>query len=140
MAPWLETSLAPDWTLPDLAGHLDTGAAVLISDHDATPIGAAVVLLDTPGRRDASIPFIGIDPQRRFRGLGGEAGLALERHLRRRFAIERVYAPVPDGRGLAVYFWLRQGYRPLTTADGPGPLAGLTPEARPGIWLLRDSA
>jgi hypothetical protein len=24
----------------------------------------------------------------------------------------RFYAPIPDGRGLAVYFWLRLGYRP----------------------------
>jgi hypothetical protein len=81
-----------------------------------------------------------IDPTRRYRGLGGEAALALERHLRKRFDIEKVYAPIPDWRGLAVYFWLRQGYRPVTFAEAPWPLTGLLIEPRPGIWMLRDSA
>src|SRR3989304_2843722 len=55
-----------------------------------------------PARRPpgaASVPFIAIDPRRRFRGLGGEAALAIERDLRRKLAVDRVYAPVPDGRG-----------------------------------------
>jgi len=87
----------------------------------------------------ACVPFISIEPSRRFRGLGGEAGLALERHLRRRLGVERVLAPVPDGRGLAVYFWLRLGYRPLTASEAPWPLVGLGPEAGSGIWMAREA-
>jgi hypothetical protein len=85
------------------------------------------------------VALLTIAPQRRFVGLGGEAALALEREIRARWGTERVYSPVPDGRGLAVYFWLRQGYRPLQTPEAPWPLAGLGDEARPGIWMLRET-
>jgi GNAT superfamily N-acetyltransferase len=91
-----------------------------------------------PDRASASVPLIAIDPQRRFRGLGGEAGLALERHLGS-LGIERVYAPVPEARGLAVYFWLRLGYRPLSAGDMPGPPAGLDGSPMAGIWMVRES-
>jgi hypothetical protein len=49
-----------------------------------------------------------------------------------------VYAPVPDGRGLAVYFWLRLWFRPLRSAESPGPVIGLVGETRAGMWMLRD--
>jgi hypothetical protein len=89
-------------------------------------------------RLSACIPFLGIEPARRFRGLGGEAGLALERHLRLRSGVRRVLAPVPDGRGLAVYFWLRLGFRPLTTSEAPWPLVGLSPTKVAGIWMASE--
>jgi hypothetical protein len=63
--------------------------------------------------------------------------LTIERHLRGQ-GIERLYAPVPDGRGLAVYFWLRLGYRPLLTPKAPWPLAGLSETPRRGIWMARE--
>ena len=137
--PWLEAALSPDWALADLLPHVEAGRGVLISDGttDET-VGAAVVLLDVPAKQAVSVPFIAIDPSRRFRGLGGEAGLVLERYLRETHGVGAVYAPVPDGRGLAVYFWMRLGYRPLSAADAPGPLVGLTDSTRTGIWLLRD--
>jgi GNAT superfamily N-acetyltransferase len=139
MSAWLETALAPDWRLNDLIAQVKAGNGALISDLDGAPIGAAIARLNEPAAHEATIPLIAIDPARRFRGLGGEAGLALEQHLRRRHAIERFYAPVPDGRGLAVYFWLRLGYRPLLSSESPGALIGLTAESRPGIWLVRDA-
>jgi hypothetical protein len=71
--------------------------------------------------------------------LGGEAGLALERHLRHKLGVERVYAPVPDGRGLAVYFWLRLGFRPLTRSEAPWPLVGLGDESGRGIWMVSEN-
>jgi len=73
----------------------------------------------------------------RYRGLGGEAALAIERRLRDGLAVERVYAPVPETRGLAVYFWLRLGYRPLLPSRAPAPPRFATGAG--GIWLLRDS-
>jgi hypothetical protein len=136
--PWLEAALAPDWTVDDLQHALLTQEGVLISDALGTPVGIAVVQLEAV--KDAvSVPFLGIDPSRRFRGLGGEAGLAIERHLHQRLAATRFYAPIPDGRGLAVYFWLRLGYRPLLATESPGALVGLTANAPAGIWMLRDT-
>ena len=141
MLPWLTLALAPDWVPGVLEAAVQEHEAILISEAaTGDSIGAAVARLDAPTPGAASIPFISIDPGRRYRGLGGEAALALERHLRRRFSIGRVYAPIPDWRGLAVYFWLRQGYRPVTAAEHPWPLAGLTPEPRPGVWMLRAEA
>jgi len=136
--PWLADALAPDWRPADLDRAVEAGGGVLISGVAGEPIGAAVVLLDALVAGAASVPFIAIDPRRRFRGLGGEAALAIERDLRRKLAVDRVYAPVPDGRGLAVYFWLRLGYRPLTRGAAPWPLAGLASESPPGIWLVRE--
>jgi len=139
MQPWLAPSLAPDWPEDALKAATENKSAVLITDAATeTPIGAAVAILNAPIEGTAAIPFISIDPTRRYRGLGGEATLALERHIRRRFDVDNVYAPIPDWRGLAVYFWLRQGYRPVTFTEAPWPLTGLVPEPRPGIWMLRD--
>jgi ribosomal protein S18 acetylase RimI-like enzyme len=136
---WLEAALAPEWTTADFQKNVDAGRGVLVSDADSEPIGAAVVLLGVPDGASASVPLIAIDPQRRFRGLGGEAGLALEQHLRSQLGVERVYAPVPEARGLAVYFWLRLGYRPLSAGEMPGPPAGLDGSPMAGIWMVRET-
>ena len=132
---WLEGALAPEWTLPDLEAALAGGNGVLISDREDAAIGVAVVLRDAPHAGCATLPFLAIDPARRFRGLGGEAGLALDAYLRSQ-GVEKVYAPVPDGRGLAVYFWLRLGFRPLLLPESPGPLIGLSSGPKAGIWML----
>jgi len=136
--PWLDAALSPEWLLQDLVAAVHDHEGVLISDSDGTAIGMAVVFCDSPAPRDATIAFLAVDPARRFRGLGGEAGIELERHLRGRWGFERVYAPVPEGRGLAVYFWLRLGFRPLSSAESPKAPLGLTGESKPGIWMVRD--
>ena len=139
MSAWLAGALAPEWTFEELETALASATGVLISDAEGEAIGMAVVMPDTPAPGCASVPLIAIDPARRFRGLGGEAGIALDHHLRAS-GFERVYAPIPDGRGLAVYFWLRLGFRPLRTPESPGRLIGLTTgETRAGIWMLRDA-
>lgn len=137
--PWLAEALAPEWRWGDLETAVRAGCGVLIADG-AVVVGSGVVLFDVPAAGAASVPFIAVDPARRYRGLGGEAALALERHLRLRRGVRRVFAPVPEGRGLAVYFWLRLGYRPLTRSEAPWPLAGLGGSTPTGIWLLRESA
>jgi hypothetical protein len=136
--PWLEAALAPEWTLQDFEVALKSSQAVLISDLEAIPMGLALVRLDTPGSRDATIVFLAMQPERRFRGLGGEAGLAVERLVRERTGAQRVFAGVTEGRGLAIYFWLRLGFRPLRTAEGPIAALGLAGETLPGVWMLRD--
>jgi hypothetical protein len=136
---WLTPSaLAPDWMLDDLIPHVEAGHTVRVSDLEDVTMGLAVALESAPDAGAAIIPLLAIAPNRRFVGLGGEAGLALEAQIRARWGAQRIYAPVPDGRGLAVYFWLRLGYRPLQLSEAPWPLAGLSAEPRPGIWMLRD--
>ena len=139
MALWLPGGLSPEWSIDELQGAVSEGRGVLIGDAAGEAIGMAIVRLDVPVSGAASVPFLSIAPERHYRGLGGEAGIALQRHLRERLGIGRVYAPVPDGRGLAVYFWLRLGFRPLTQSDAPWPLVGLgEEEPKRGLWMLRD--
>ena len=135
---WLSEALAPDWTPPDLAPHVEAGEAVLISRVEGPAIGLAVAIKDLPELGWACVPLIGIALAERFRGLGGEAGLALERRISECWGAPGVLAPVPEGRGLAVYFWLRLGYRPLRRAEARWPLVGLNDKAGAGIWMRRD--
>jgi GNAT superfamily N-acetyltransferase len=136
--PWLAAALLPEATLEDLRPSVEAGWAAVVSRPDGERLGLAAVRADEPARGAASVPFIGVDPRARFRGLGGEAGLAIDRHLRRSLGFGKVYAPVPEGRGLAVYFWLRLGFRPVLASRAP-PMRGLSPERLSGIWLLRDA-
>lgn len=69
------------------------------------------------------LPFIErlcIDEEARGYGAGSETATALVRALGRRYPAVRTWAP-PD-RGLAVYFWVRMGFRPVA---GEGPDGGL---------------
>ena len=138
LGEWLSPSaLSPDWQIEDLQATLPFAQSILISDKAGEALGLIVLLSDLPEPGAVSVPLVAVAPQRRFSGLGGEAALAVER-IRSRWGVQRCYAPVPDGRGLAVYFWLRLGYRPLTTAQAPWPLAGLSDEPRRGMWMVRD--
>lgn len=137
--PWLEAALLPEFELLDLGAHVEAGEAVLIAKSASQGvIGLAVARLGAPEPGAACIPLIAIAPPERFRGLGGEAGLALERRIVDRWAVGRVLAPIPEGRGLAVYFWLRLGYRPVIGAEAPWPPGGLANKAPRGIWMARD--
>ncbi len=85
-------------------------------------IGEVVVRLAAEG------PFIErlcIEEEARGYGAGSGAATALLRSLARRHAVVHTWAP-PD-RGLAVYFWMRMGFRPL---PGEGPDGGLRFEQR----------
>jgi GNAT superfamily N-acetyltransferase len=137
--PWLAATLAPEWSVEDFQTAEALCKGILISDNEGAPIGLALVRPQIPAPGDATISFLAVQPERRYRGLGGEAGLAVERLLRQRWKVARVLAGVPEGRGLAVYFWLRLGFRPLSAADAPGAPLGLTGESLPGIWMLRDT-
>lgn len=69
------------------------------------------------------VPFIErlcIDEEARGYGAGSGTATALLRTLARRYPAVRTWAP-PD-RGLAVYFWVRMGFRPV---PGEGPNGGL---------------
>ena len=136
LGPWLQEALEPEWSLADIEAGAARGEGALISLAEGeAPVGL-VAVREGPDAKAATVAFIGIEPGMRYRGLGGEAALAIERRLRGGLAVDRVYAPVPETRGLALYFWLRLGYRPLLSSRAPAPPRFATGDG--GIWLLRD--
>lgn len=68
-----------------------------------------------------------IDAEYRGYGAGSEAVL-LFNELCRTGGVELIRTWAPPDRGLAVYFWIRMGYRPL---GGEGPDGGIWFERRP---------
>lgn len=85
----------------------------------------------SPARGAAQVRFLAVEPERRRLGIGGRAALALERRLAR--SVSRLYVLVPERLGLAFYFWLRLGYRPLTQAAWPA-----APEGGAAAWMVRE--
>jgi hypothetical protein len=133
---WLPAALAPEWQLDDLLPYAVQGRAVLIR-RQGIDVGVVAAGLATAGPGTVEFRFIGIDPAERFRGLGGEAALGLERFLQGRAPGQTFLAAVPEQRGLAVYFWLRLGYRQLVRAGAHRPVNGLRGDQKPCIWIPR---
>jgi ribosomal protein S18 acetylase RimI-like enzyme len=86
-----------------------------------------------PHGGEARVHFLAVDPEQRRLGLGGRVALTLEELLRG--SAERIYVAVPADFGLALYFWLRLGYRPLTQREWP-----TSPERGPSVWMVRELA
>ena len=85
---------------------------------------------ESPARGAAQVRFLAVEPERRRLGIGGRAALALERRLGP--SVSRLYVLVPERLGLALYFWLRLGYRPLTQRESSAP-----PEDGAAAWMVR---
>jgi GNAT superfamily N-acetyltransferase len=134
-AAWLAAALAPDWQIADVEPRLDS--AVAAEDGGGGFVGLAVALPGRPRPDAATFALVTVDPARRYAGLGAELVMAVETLLRERCQVVESLVPVPAGRGLAVYFWLRLGYRPLTMSEAPGPVSGLTDAPYDGIWMSR---
>jgi GNAT superfamily N-acetyltransferase len=111
--PWLDKSLTEAESLePPLVSLLpgregEAFALVLVGGEPAGYVGYALHagLL--------TILALAIEPARRNLGFGAEAIYALEELN----SAARALALVPLGNGLAVYFWLRVGYRPVFASD-----------------------
>jgi hypothetical protein len=97
----------------------DGPAALLEYDTDAPCAGAA------------QVRFLAVEPGARRLGAGGRAALALERKLKR--SARAIYVLIPEHLGLALYFWLRLGYRPLTQGDWP-----VAPDEGASTWMVRE--
>jgi len=63
------------------------------------------------------ITAVVVRPDKRGLGLGSEGVRLLEEYCASR-GIVTFYAQVPLDGGLAFYFWLRLGYRPLGVVEG----------------------
>ena len=112
--------------LSDATGRDDT-----LIYHDSA--GAAFVAYErhAPKRNAAHVKLLAVAPDKRRLGIGGRAALALEKRLGKPAA--RIYVAVPARLGLALYFWLRLGYRPLTQRDWPE-----APPDAPSVWMVRE--
>ncbi|MHB8377355.1 MAG: GNAT family N-acetyltransferase [Dehalococcoidia bacterium] len=99
-------------------------------ERDGVPVGVAVYAVRVPHRGAAIIEIIVTPPGHARRGAGMTAARLLEDEIRAT-GISRVYAPAPAVHGIAVYFWIRLGYRPLMRPAWPCE--------RPGVgWMMRD--
>jgi GNAT superfamily N-acetyltransferase len=78
----------------------------------------------------ARVDLLAVARDDRCLGIGSRAALALERRLRR--SAPRIYIGLPQRFGLALYFWLRLGYRPLTQGEWPAN------EEATSAWMVRD--
>jgi GNAT superfamily N-acetyltransferase len=112
-----------DWDEVALRTALATGQALADADSFvAFRVGA-------PAPNAAQIEFLAVRPERRRLGVGGRLMLSLERKLKA--SIEEIYVSVPSRIGLALYFWLRLGYRPLLQSEWPSKPDGVS------IWMKR---
>ncbi len=103
------------------------GAQVLVvAGHGGEVVGAIDAVTGEDGA-SLIVRSLCIEESRRGYGAGSEAARLLIRAAAASgFVCVRAWAPA--GRGLAVYFWMRMGLRPL---HGEGPDGG--------IWLDRST-
>jgi GNAT superfamily N-acetyltransferase len=136
-APFLDECIG---TVSDGGYEIDEPSGVALLRHIAS-IGADARLIGQDGEPCGVVAWRTLDGDRRAfefvavsraqtrRGLGRAAAELAEAEMRRTGA-RTVYAPASEKHGIAVYFWIRLGYRPL--------LRGGWPCARDGVaWLSR---
>ena len=102
---------------------------LIASKHDAQSF--IDYQMGAPARDAAHVRFLAVPSGQRRVGTGHQSALALEQRLPA--SIKRVYVSVPARLGLALYFWLRLGYRPLTQREWPAP-----PDDPPSVWMVRE--
>ena len=101
-----------------------------IAGREGAPLGFIAWRSATAAARaETEILAIAVEAARRNVGLGGEAIQALER-LR---PGDGYLAAVPRANGLAVYFWLRTGYRPVRADENAARARDETV-----FWMVRS--
>ena len=111
-------------TWQEFRQRLTPSQAVLVVTRDLRPVGFAVF---RGGKAAVRLDAIAIAADKRNLGLGTDAVLALEQ----RFTGRPLLAGVPPANGLAIYFWLRAGYRPIY----PRPTTAALASDR--LWMRR---
>lgn len=113
-----------------LAGRCHQAEALLVKRAGLSePVGLVISAAGDPEPGWLTTRLIVIDPSQRSQGLGGDAVLALEAGARQRGVAERFRGPAPFDNGLAVYFWLRLGYRPT--------YVGVDQCGQSVLWMVR---
>ena len=117
----------PRWESPSTINELVGNARVLTNDDTS----AFIAFQTAAPERDASqVDFLAVAPEQRRLGIGSSMVLGVERRLKRK--AQRLYALVPASIGLALYFWLRLGYRPLLRREAPE-----MPSSNDSVWMVR---
>jgi len=127
IARWYDTAVvlagspAP---LSDLLDSTDRGRSVVLTDDtNQEPVGLILVAVDDPESGWATVNLLAIaGPEERDVAALGVA--LLEAHLQREAG--HIRAAVPADVGLALYFWLRLGYRPVVSSER--------------LWMTRELA
>lgn len=142
-APWLDSWLG---TVASVAGYVEsdstTAASLLdrlhaerglrcrILERDGEDVGLVVYRLQAPTRGAAIIEFVATPAAAARLGSGMRAAALIEEELLAA-RIKTVYAPAAAVHSIAIYFWIRLGYRPLLRSEWPCERAGVA-------WLRRD--
>jgi len=139
-ASWLDAWLAPvaagvrfpldgppGSTLLGSLGRTRVGYAI---GRDGERVGIAVARRGAPSRTAATIELIATPPEHARAGSGMTGARLLEDELRAHGA-RTIFAPAPEVHGIAVYFWIRLGYRPLQRPEWPCAVPGVA-------WMRRD--
>lgn len=116
-----------------LAQRIDAGDAIyeLRAGIDGAPttVGALAVRVE---QRDLVWTWLAVAEAQRAFGYGGAAVPLIERQTAKLGAtLARVRVPATNG--VALYFWLRLGYRPLASGTWSAPGG-----AYAGTWMVRD--
>ena len=101
-----------------------------VINRDSVPAGLLVCRLHVPRQGAAIIELVATPPAEARRGAGMRAAALVEHELRAE-GVTVLYAPASAAHGIAIYFWIRLGYRPLMRPDWPCHRKGLA-------WLRRD--
>jgi hypothetical protein len=107
----------------------DRGSRATVIVRDGSDAGLAVYRR-APKRGAALIEIVATPPSLARRGSGMMAAALIEQALRTD-RVRTLYAPAPAMHGIAVYFWIRLGYRPLLRAQWPCEREGVA-------WLVRE--
>ena len=143
-AAWLDAWLAPvaasvgyDEMASERTGALllerlrvEHGLRAQIIVRDGGDAGLVVYRVGAPTRDAAIVEIIATPAALARRGSGMSAAALVEDGLRTE-GMRMVYAPAPAVHGIATYFWIRLGYRPLLRGDWPCERAGVA-------WLARE--
>ena len=114
--------------LARLSADVTTRASIVLRDGEDA--GLVIYRIDTPASGAAIVEIVATPPEFARHGAGMGA-VALIEHALRAAGIRTVYAPSPAIHGIATYFWIRLGYRPLMSAEWPCERAGVA-------WLVRE--
>jgi len=94
----------------------EAGASILTITRPNEPTPAGAIAFTIEGDT-LTVLRMEIAPEARGWGLGSEAVRQIERWAERERGLQRFEAIIPADLGLALYFWLRLGYRPAGEAE-----------------------
>ena len=100
-----------------------------IIERDGDDVGLVAYRLNAPTHGEAMFELIGLPREKARFGSGMMAAAAAEREMIAD-GVRVIYAPAPEVHGIAVYFWIRLGYRPLQRTEWPCERTGV-------LWMQR---